>query len=110
MIPVHRLAWELTYGTIPGGLCVCHKCDNPPCVRPDHLFLGTKAENSADMVLKGRSPKGSRNGQARFAEAEIFAIREAYASGLTQVELAQMYSTSQTTISGIVRRATWKHL
>jgi hypothetical protein len=64
----HRVAWEEVNGPIPPGLCVLHKCDNPPCVRPDHLFLGTQADNIADRDAKGRQARGDRNGSRTHPE------------------------------------------
>ena len=115
----HRVAFELSYGAIPDGLHVCHRCDNPACVRPDLLFLGTPLENMADMRAKGRSRKGdrpnaargSRSGQAKLTEAQVRVIRARYAAGgVTQTELAREFGVVATGIQKIVRRTSWRHI
>lgn len=112
----HRVAWHLINGAIPDGLHVLHKCDVKACVRPSHLFLGTHAENMADMVRKGKSgncvrPKqGERNGMSKFTETIIREIRSKHARGALQDDLAKMYGTSQGHVSNIVLRKTWRHV
>jgi hypothetical protein len=95
----HRASWILHIGPIHNGLHVCHHCDNPPCVNPDHLFLGTDKDNHADMKAKGRSPFGSRSGRARLTEEKVIEIRRLYSTGrYIYRELAQMFGVSPTTI------------
>ena len=73
----HRFFYEELVGPIPSGLMVCHKCDTPPCVNPDHMFLGTNADNMADMTRKGRrNCAGERNGRAVLTEAAVVEIRQ----------------------------------
>lgn len=109
----HRMAWQLTYGPIPDGVEVCHRCDTPPCVRPDHLFLGTSRENAADMVAKGRqshhSPpdqRGERNHGARLTDAQVAEMRALFDGGVVtnQRRLAAMFGTSYGNVHCIVRR------
>lgn len=109
----HRVSWEMAYGPIPKGLHVRHlKCDNPPCVRPEHLALGTVAANMRDRDSKGRRrpPGGERNGMAKLTAAQVADIRAIYSrQEANQRELAERFAVGSTTISEIVRGAAWTH-
>jgi len=121
-ILAHRYSWQLTYGPIPPGLFVCHRCDNRPCVRPDHLFLGTNAENTADRMHKGRGSvgdrhwtrqrpaavlRGERHPRTHLTAADITDIRAAVAGGVPQGQVATRYRVARTTVGAIVRMETW---
>jgi hypothetical protein len=97
------MAYELVYGPIPDGLFGCHRCDNPGCVRPDHIFLGTNAENTADMVAKGRNklPPRMRGEAHPFMKLSDAAVRIIRASSEAGVILAKRYAVSPSTISNI---------
>lgn len=108
----HRVSYMLFKGEIPNGLCVLHKCDNPLCVNPYHLFLGTNKDNVADRERKGRGnqPHGSMSGNAKLKESdipEIFALR---LSGLTQQEIADNYGVAQCTISDVLHGKRWSRI
>lgn len=93
-------------------LCVCHKCDNPSCINPDHLFIGTIAENMRDCASKGRRMgiRGESNSQHKLTAGKVVEIRSAYATGKTQSQLAREYGVSAFRISAIVRRKKWAHV
>ena len=109
-IMAHRLSYMLHVGEIADGQCVCHRCDNPLCVNPSHLFLGTRVENQGDMKQKGRSPAGERQGSHKLTEASVKKIREVYGSGPTHQDLADAYGVSRSNIGCIVTRQTWRHV
>ena len=109
----HRIAFELEYGKIPDGLCVLHHCDNPPCVRPDHLFLGTRGDNNRDSMLKGRKfhPIGESHGKSKLTNKNVLLIRELYNQGdFTQAELGKRFNVCHQTIGFIVNYKNWKHI
>jgi len=111
----HRIAWELTYGPIPEGMCVCHHCDNKTCCNPKHLFLGTSADNTADRVKKDRSYHPDFHGEKHtrnvLTAKQVYNIRRRYAKGnISQRKLAAEYGVSRGAITGIVYRHNWQHL
>jgi hypothetical protein len=105
----HRYSWELHNGFIPDGLNICHKCDIPPCVNPDHLFLGTQKNNIDDMYVKNRASIGILHGQAILTEEQVLEIRRMQGI-ITQRELAAAYGVTRAAISGIHTRRLWKHI
>jgi hypothetical protein len=108
----HRLSWFLTHGEIPPGLVVCHACDNPPCINPGHLFLGTIADNAADRDKKGRNVnyRGEAHGRAKLTGADVKVIREELRQGSTKTGLARRYGVGETTIWHIANRTSWAHV
>ena len=113
MVLSHRFSFELFKGEIPAGLCVCHTCDNPACVNPNHLFLGTHAENMADKVKKNRQSrlKGTEHPQSKLSEEQVLQIRELYATGnFSQRQLAKQFGVVQAQIYRIINRKKWTHL
>ena len=110
-VSAHRYSYELHYGQIPDGLVVMHSCDRPLCVNPEHLSLGTSAENAADSARKARRPRGSRNSQAKLTEGQVIALRERYArGGVTHRVLAEEYGVSTALINSIINRKAWRHI
>lgn len=105
----HRVVYRSAYGAFDPILLVCHTCDNPACVRPDHLFLGTEADNMQDMAAKGRGVggRGELNGSARLSERDVLAIRQ---DQRPIAEVAKHYGVARSTISLIRARGRWRHL
>lgn len=106
-VGAHRVSWEVNFGPIPDGLWVLHRCDNPGCVRPDHLFLGTRSDNVADMVAKGRKGFGIH---AKLSREQVLSIRERVTNGEVQRTLAREFGVNPSTISNLMTRNTWSSL
>lgn len=108
-VTMHRYSYQTYIGEIPKGMLICHRCDNPKCVNPFHLFLGTHADNAQDRVLKNRSnhPVGERCAKAVLKEVEVLEIAK---SDLSITDLSEKYAVSKTTIRSIKHKKSWKHL
>jgi predicted XRE-type DNA-binding protein len=111
MVHAHRVAWELVNGPVQHGLVVCHRCDNPTCCNPSHLFLGSQADNVHDMVSKCRQRSGARPGRqtsaSKLTADMVEQIRARGQDGQRQREIAARFGVSQTTVSDVLRRRTW---
>lgn len=133
MMKAHRISWTLSNGPIPHdgsahGICVCHRCDNPACVNPSHLFLGTNADNVRDRDSKGRHnpprgdkngsrlhperiPRGESQGSSKLTTDKIIAIRAIYAAGgISHRQLGIQFGVCVSAIGHIITRKNWKHI
>lgn len=109
----HRISWELHYGSIPEGIVVCHNCpggDNPSCVNPEHLFLGTQSDNMADAKNKKRAPRGSHHHASKFDESQIQLIYDLSHAGKSHREIAKELGVTHMTIGRILRGQSWQHV
>jgi hypothetical protein len=108
----HRIAWELRRGPIPEGMCVCHHCDNPGCCNPSHLFVGTPADNVADMDIKGRRKQpitlGEKNGMHKLSWNSVSLIRLFATAGASYPFIAKRYGVTPQAVGGVVRGKTWR--
>ena len=117
-LSAHRVSWEIHFGPVPAGLCVCHHCDNPPCVRPDHLFLGTVQDNAKDMGAKGRAGiqryphlyRGTAKGGCKLTEDAVREIRRLGETDMTQRAIARRFRITPSVICTILKRQAWAHV
>lgn len=127
-VSAHRISWALERGPVPDGLCVCHDCpggDNPACVNPSHLWLGTKIDNNRDRVLKGRSASGLRNGRYTHPESTPRGERHCHAKlnnwsacgvlarllmGVNQSQVAREFGVTGKPVRRILAGTAWKHV
>lgn len=112
----HRIAWALTHGFMPGALSVLHRCDNPPCVNPEHLFLGMQADNMRDCVEKGRlnvsgnPPRGEAQHMAKLSDVCIGPMVSCYRAGVEMPTLSRWFGVSHGAVYAACARRTWKHV
>lgn len=106
----HRFAAIISFGSIPKGMEVCHRCDNPPCVNPAHLFIGTRQDNVRDREQKNRggAPRGDAHPMARLRATDVEDIKTLRAEGMEMEEIAARYGVSDTSIYNVLKGRTWR--
>ncbi len=115
LLLAHRTSWVIHFGEIPNGLQVCHKCDNPPCVNPNHLFLGTMRINMDDKMAKGRYKKGlvyrgEDHKLAKLKDSDIPTIRSLYDNGFSTHIIGEIFNVDSKTIWNVGKRISWSHV
>lgn len=106
----HRVSYLTYVGEIPDGMMVCHKCDNPRCINPEHLFLGSALDNQRDSVVKGRNARGSRQGNSKLTESDVASIRLMIEDGKSDAEISAAYHVVPANIWHIRTGRAWKHV
>lgn len=109
-IPISRYMYEECFGFIPKGMVIRHKCDNPSCINPEHLELGTHQDNMNDMVKRNRSQKGKDRTIAKLKEDDIKRIKKEYSKGKSSRELAKIFNVDKSSIMNIINKKTWRHI
>lgn len=109
-IGAHKLSYLIHRGEVKEGEFVCHRCDNPLCVKPDHLFTGTSVDNMHDAMSKGRLAHGESHVNAKLTDAVVLRIRELNEAGMSQEEIALEVGVAQSTISRVLHGKIWKHV
>lgn len=106
----HRVSYRIAKGAIPQGMQIRHTCDNPPCVNPKHLLIGTGKQNARDALDRGRYRQGAGNGRARLTSQQVLDIRRRLSEGEMQVALAREYGVCKSTVQWIASGRNWKCL
>lgn len=109
-IRAHRFSYERTNGPIPKGMNACHRCDNPACSNPEHIFIGTQGDNMRDAATKGRVERGSRHHAAKLTESNVQEIRRLRALGVLAKDIAPAFGIAEGTAQGIIARRHWRHV
>lgn len=110
-LAAHRVAWEIAHGPIPPGMGVRHICDNPPCINPEHLLLGTHQDNMDDRTARERQVRGTRSSKAKLTEDQVRQMRALYATGaVRKVDLAAQFGIGFSTVRQVLNRQTWRHV